>query len=90
MPELTPEQLARQQIDVQLVACGWVVQTIEAIPIPLPPLAEQERIVAEVERRLSVVEELSALVETTLKRANRLRQAVLQQAFTGRLVPSLA
>jgi len=22
---LTPEQLARQQIDVQLVACGWVV-----------------------------------------------------------------
>ena len=26
MPELTPEQLARQQIDAQLVACGWVVQ----------------------------------------------------------------
>jgi type I site-specific restriction endonuclease len=26
MPELTPKQLARQQIDAQLVACGWVVQ----------------------------------------------------------------
>ena len=26
MPDLTPEQLARQQIDAQLVACGWVVQ----------------------------------------------------------------
>ena len=26
MPELTPEQLARQQIDAQLVASGWVVQ----------------------------------------------------------------
>lgn len=25
MPE-TPEQLARQQIDAQLTACGWVVQ----------------------------------------------------------------
>jgi type I restriction enzyme R subunit len=26
MPNLTPEQLARQQIDEQLVACGWAVQ----------------------------------------------------------------
>jgi type I restriction enzyme R subunit len=26
MPDLTPEQRARQQIDAQLVACGWVVQ----------------------------------------------------------------
>jgi hypothetical protein len=26
MPDLTPEQLARQQIDAQRVACGWVVQ----------------------------------------------------------------
>ena len=30
MPELTPEQLARQQIDAQLVACGWVVQDDKA------------------------------------------------------------
>ncbi len=60
--------------------------TIEAIPIPLPPLAEQERIVAEVERRLSVVEELSALVTANLQRATRLRQSVLQKAFTGELV----
>ncbi len=26
MPDLTPEQLARRQIDAQLAACGWVVQ----------------------------------------------------------------
>ncbi len=26
MPNLTPEQLARQQIDAQLLACGWLVQ----------------------------------------------------------------
>ena len=26
MADLTPEQLARRQIDAQLVACGWVVQ----------------------------------------------------------------
>jgi type I restriction enzyme S subunit len=54
--------------------------------IPLPPLAEQKRIVEEVERRLSVVEELEAVVEASLKRAGRLRQSILKKAFEGRLV----
>ncbi len=54
--------------------------------IPLPPLAEQMRIVAEVERRLSVVEELDAVVATNLQRASRLRQSILQKAFAGELV----
>ena len=58
---------------------------IKAINVSLPPLAEQMRIVAEVERRLSVVEELEAVVSTNLQRATRLRQSVLQKAFTGRL-----
>ncbi len=60
---------------------------LRACPIPLPPLAEQQRIVAEVERRLSVVEGLEASVEANLKRAERLRQAVLKRAFAGELVP---
>ncbi len=50
-----------------------------------PPLAEQKRIVAEVERRLSVVEELEAMVFANLHRAARLRQSILQQAFSGSL-----
>jgi type I restriction enzyme S subunit len=52
--------------------------------LPLPPLAEQVRILAEVERRLSVIEELEALASTELQRATRLRQSILQNAFTGR------
>jgi type I restriction enzyme S subunit len=56
------------------------------MPVPLPPLAEQTRIVAEVERRLSVVEELESVVSANLQRAVRLRQSVLQKAFTGELV----
>ena len=54
----------------------------EVLAIPLPPLAEQTRIVAEVERRLSVVEELEAVVTANLQRATRLRQAILHKAFT--------
>lgn len=53
---------------------------------PLPPLAEQKRIVAEVERRLSVVEELQSVVTANLQRARSLRQSILQKAFTGELV----
>ena len=53
--------------------------------LPLPPLAEQTRIVAEVERRLSVVEELESVVTANLQRATRLRQSILQKAFTGGL-----
>jgi type I restriction enzyme S subunit len=62
-------------------------QEIKALPAPLPPLAEQHRIVAEVERRLSVVAEVEATVAANLKRAERLRQSVLKRAFEGRLVP---
>jgi hypothetical protein len=57
----------------------------EDLEIPVPPLAEQQRIVAEVERRLSVIEELEAVVANTLKRATRLRQSMLHQAFAGNL-----
>lgn len=56
---------------------------IRSLPISLPPMAEQTRIVAEVERRLSVIEELEAVVSANLQRASRLRQAVLQQAFSA-------
>lgn len=60
---------------------------LQALAFPLPPLAEQESIVAEIERRLSVVGELEAAVAANLKRAERLRQAILREAFAGRLVP---
>ena len=63
------------------------VGKISSLPIPLAPLAEQEQIVAEVERRLSIVDELEGQVAADLKRASRLRQSILKRAFAGRLVP---
>jgi type I restriction enzyme, S subunit len=59
---------------------------LQALAFPLPPLAEQEQIVAEVQQRLSIVSELEATVEANLKRAERLRQSILHEAFSGRLV----
>jgi len=56
---------------------------LRGLPVPIPPPAEQTRIVAEVERRLSVIEELESVVTANLQRATRLRQSILQRAFTG-------
>lgn len=60
---------------------------LRACPVPLPPLAEQHYIVAEVERRLSVADEIEKVVERSLKQAARLRQSILIRAFAGKLVP---
>jgi type I restriction enzyme S subunit len=60
------------------------MSVLSTMPILLPSVAEQTRIVAEVERRLSVVEELEATVATNLQRATRFRQSILQRAFISR------
>jgi type I restriction enzyme, S subunit len=58
---------------------------LRTFPVPLPPGAEQKRIVAEIQRRLSLVGDLEHEISTTLHRATRLRQAILAAVFTGAL-----
>ncbi len=58
---------------------------IKSIALPIPPFAEQIRITAELERRLSVVDNAREVVSANLRRAEQLRQSILQQAFSGKL-----
>jgi type I restriction enzyme S subunit len=60
---------------------------IESLPIPLPPLAEQEQVVALVEERLSQIDSAERTIDAELIRSKRLRQSVLKRAFEGKLVP---
>jgi type I restriction enzyme S subunit len=58
------------------------LEVLEAVAVPFPPHAEQQRIVAEVDRRLSLAGGVEDQVDTDLLRAERLRQSALQKAFT--------
>lgn len=58
-----------------------------SIAIPLPPLAEQERIVNELDAQLSAIDVVEADIDLNLQKAEALRQSILKKAFAGELVP---
>lgn len=60
---------------------------IMSLAFPLPPFAEQRRIIAEVDRLHSIIQQCESTVKISLKRVGRLRQSILKKAFCGRLVP---
>ena len=60
---------------------------LSQITLPLPSFSEQKAIVSEIERRLSVADEVEKTVAAELKRAEQLRQSILKKAFSGGLVP---
>jgi type I restriction enzyme S subunit len=80
------------QVLINTLINATTIQTIKAglftqIYVPLPPLPEQQRIVEEIERRFSVVDEIEKAVDQSLRQAERLRQSILKRAFQGKLVP---
>ena len=60
------------------------IALIEAreLPLPLPPLAEQHRIVAKVDELMALCDRLDAQLTTTHTETRRLLEAVLHQALT--------
>lgn len=61
--------------------------TVGDLPLPLPPLAEQDRIVAAIEEAFSKLDAGEAGLRTVRQLLKRMRDAVLTAAVTGRLVP---
>lgn len=62
------------------------VNYLREVSVPLPPLAEQQKIVEEIERRFSIANEIERVVNQSLKKSESLRQSILKRAFEGKLV----
>jgi type I restriction enzyme S subunit len=61
--------------------------TLKSFPVPNLPIERQHEIVAEVERRLSLIDSLQSATDDSLARCNSLRSSILAAAFSGVLVP---
>ena len=62
------------------------MSAVKALPVAIPPAVETTRLLAEVDRRLSVLDALGATIDANLARCTKLRQAILKRAFEGRLL----
>ena len=58
---------------------------LENIPIPLPPLNEQQRIVNRIESLFAKLDRAKELIENTLAQFEQNKMAILHKAFTGEL-----
>ncbi|ARQ98559.1 Type I restriction-modification system, specificity subunit S [Campylobacter devanensis] len=58
---------------------------IKEIKIPLPPLSEQNLIVAEIDRRFAIVDKTLNLIDKSIQNAKNLKQSILKKAFSGEL-----
>lgn len=61
------------------------VSELKQLEIPLPPLSEQNLIVAEIDRRFAIVDKTLNLIDKSIQNAKNLKQSILKKAFSGEL-----
>lgn len=65
---------------------GINTEQLLALPIALPPIDEQNEINIEVHAKFSQIEKSELLLNNAMTRINRVRQSILQRAFSGQLL----
>jgi type I restriction enzyme S subunit len=60
---------------------------VKAMPVPVCSLSEQQEVVRILDEQFEAIEQNEREIDAALKKSEALRQAILQKAFTGRLVP---
>ena len=58
---------------------------LRALAVPLPPEPEQQRIVTELDRRLSLLRQAESQISANLQRSSRVRQSILEWALGQRI-----
>ena len=85
MNSVARSHVSAQQVGVALI--HFNTKSMASMAIPVPPQLEQIEIVQEVERYLSLIDQIDKSISINLKRAEKLRQSTLKRAFEGKLVP---
>ena len=81
--ELAQRQWGEQQRGVTRLGLG--LENIRSVKIPIPPLAEQARIVAAIEEQFSRLDVGTLALRRARQNVKRMRAAVLEAAVRGRL-----
>lgn len=79
------------QQEISSLAVGVGVQhmrvgDVESLVVPVPPLEEQRFIAEEINQRLAAIQGLEKSLDSELQRSERLKQSVLQSAFSGNIL----
>jgi type I restriction enzyme S subunit len=83
--------LLKNYNDIRRLSSGGVqpnlnLGIVKKTLIPLPPIAEQQLIVSELESKLTVCDKIEETISQSLQQAETLRQSILKKAFEGKLV----
>jgi type I restriction enzyme S subunit len=66
------------------------ISKVSSLPVSLPPLPEQQEIVRRVDALFALADKIEAEVAAAREKTETMRQSILAQAFSGRLVPTEA
>lgn len=87
---LSGKGAGRDQIETFIYGAGRPhlgFEELRAIKVPLPPKVERAEIVARINEEFERLAQVEAICQTELARSAALRQSILKDAFSGRLVP---
>ena len=62
------------------------LKTMRELQIAIPPLPEQQKIVAILESKLTICNKIEETIKTSINKCETLRQSILQKAFLGELI----
>jgi len=68
------------------VKAGLRLDDIRSFPVPMCSIDEQKEVVSIIKEKLSNIDKVDEEIEAQLKKSESLRQSILKQAFSGKLV----
>lgn len=80
--------LARSLVNSQRVGVAirhFNTKSMQKMPIPIPPLLEQQQILSKIENATSIVNKIDKIINNAIKKSQYLRQSILIHAFLGKL-----